>query len=171
MGFIIQHQAIYNSTNCKASTLLKPKDSGLWHQTNSSWEGWIWAPDYCTVTVFLAHHMCTDYLTLLTLVLWPAGKTGYIRLVMRLCCCWLSPTTLAVTDYCYCCWLPFLSQTTVTVADYPCCHRLPLPSPTTVAVADYPCYRRLPLLVPCRIFNSRAESQGSRFTVTCATPT
>ena len=44
MKFIIQH---CNSTLTRLQHFGKPKDSGLWHQTLSLWEGWVWARDYC----------------------------------------------------------------------------------------------------------------------------
>ena len=72
MRFIIQHWAI-----CKATltiTMLqhfhKPKDSGLWRQTLSSWEGWVRARDYVRVLCWWTYtnlvqnpklfHKCSD---------------------------------------------------------------------------------------------------------------
>ena len=45
-----RHWAICNSTLtiARLQHFHKPKGSGLWHQTLSSREGWVWAQDYLT---------------------------------------------------------------------------------------------------------------------------
>ena len=43
--FVIQPICNSTLTITRLQDFRKPKNSGLWHQTLSSWEGWVWAPD------------------------------------------------------------------------------------------------------------------------------
>ena len=56
MRFIIQR---CNSILTRLQHFRNPKDSGLWHQTLSSWEGWVWPRDYpdlsCIETLWELH--------------------------------------------------------------------------------------------------------------------